>query len=50
MEVSSGPYVQEPGRGLGFYTGTDGYLYVDNMRLDDIRAQVRPPLRRHHAH
>lgn len=49
MEVSSSPYVQEPGRGLGFYTGTDGYLYVDNMRIDDIRAQVRPPLRRHHA-
>ena len=50
MEVSSSPYVQEPGRGLGFYTGTDGYLYVDNMRIDDIRAQVGPLLYRHNAH
>ena len=40
LEVSASPYIQEPGRGLGFYTGTDGYLYVDNLRIDDIRAQV----------
>lgn len=29
-----------PGSGTGFYTGTDGYLYCDTMRVDDIRAQV----------
>ncbi len=29
-----------PGTGVGFYTGTDGYLYCDSMRVDDIRAQV----------
>ncbi len=28
------------GKGLGFYTGDDGYLYCDNMRVDDIRKQV----------
>ncbi|CAL5229769.1 g13155 [Coccomyxa viridis] len=40
LEVSASPYIHEPGKGLGFYTGTDGYLYVDNLRIDDIRAQV----------
>lgn len=29
-----------PGSGIGFYTGTDGYLYCDSMRVDDIRSQV----------
>lgn len=33
-------YVQPSGKGLGFYTGEDGYLYVDNLRIDDIRAEV----------
>lgn len=40
LEATASPYIQEPGKGLGFYTGTDGYLYVDNMRIDDIRSQV----------
>ena len=31
---------QPAGRGLGFYTGDDGYLYVDNFRIDDVREQV----------
>lgn len=31
---------QPAGKGMGWYTGEDGYLYVDNMRVDDIRAQV----------
>eukprot|EP00891_Asterochloris_glomerata_P008055 jgi/Astpho2/8055/fgenesh1_pm.00120_%23_4_t len=26
----------------GFYTGTDGYLYCDELRVDDIRQQVPP--------
>lgn len=30
----------EPGTGLGFYNGTDGYMYCDNMRVEDIRQQV----------
>ena len=34
------PYRQPAGKGMGFYTGEDGYLYCDNMRVDDIRAQV----------
>lgn len=40
LEATASPYIQEPGKGLGFYTGTDGYLYADNMRIDDIRSQV----------
>lgn len=38
--VAAAPYVQPAGKGLGFYTGDDGYLYVDNLRIDDIRAEV----------
>ena len=41
--VAAGPYVRPAGKGLGFYTGDDGYLYVDSLRIDDIRAQVRLP-------
>jgi hypothetical protein len=34
-------FVAAPGKGLGFYTGdSDGYLYCDGMRVEDIRAQV----------
>ena len=33
-------WYQPAGKGLGFYTGEDGYLYCDNMRVDDIRHQV----------
>jgi diaminopimelate decarboxylase len=34
-------FVAPPGKGLGFYTGdSDGYLYCDDMRVEDIRAQV----------
>ena len=33
-------YVAEPGQGLGLYRGTDGYLYMDALRIDDIRAQA----------
>ncbi|KAI8475040.1 MAG: diaminopimelate decarboxylase [Monoraphidium minutum] len=35
------PYCQPAGKGMGFYTGEDGYMYCDNMRVDDIRAQVK---------
>ncbi|MEW5302539.1 MAG: hypothetical protein WDW38_002308 [Sanguina aurantia] len=31
---------QPAGKGLGFYTGEDGYMYVDNMRVEDVRHQV----------
>ena len=31
---------QQPGKSTGFYTGTDGYLYCDELRVDDIRQQV----------
>lgn len=27
-------------KGLGFYTGDDGYVYCDNVRVDDVRQQV----------
>ena len=40
IDTSASPYTHEPGKGLGFYTGTDGYLYVDSLRIDDIRTQV----------
>lgn len=35
-------FSQPAGKGLGFYTGEDGYLYCDNLRVDDIRQQVKP--------
>lgn len=33
-------YVAAPGEGIGIYRGTDGYLYCDGVRVDDIRAQA----------
>jgi diaminopimelate decarboxylase len=34
-------FVAPAGKGLGFYTGEgDGYLYCDEMRVEDIRSQV----------
>lgn len=33
-------YEAEPGAGVGIYRGTDGYLYCDAVRIDDIRAQA----------
>lgn len=35
------PYRQPAGKGLGFYTGEDGYLYCDNIKVDDIRNEVK---------
>lgn len=32
-------YVAAPGEGVGMYRGTDGFLYCDGLRIDDIRAQ-----------
>jgi hypothetical protein len=37
----SAEYVKAPGTGLGFYAGTDGYLYCDGLRVDDIRQTVQ---------
>jgi hypothetical protein len=37
-------FQQPAGKGLGFYTGEDGYLYCDNLRVDDIRQQVSQEL------
>ncbi|KAG1660166.1 hypothetical protein FOA52_005266 [Chlamydomonas sp. UWO 241] len=31
---------QPAGKGTGWYTGEDGYVYVDNMRVEDIRREV----------
>ncbi len=39
--TAASQFRQPAGKGLGFYTGEDGYLYCDNMRVDDIRSQVR---------
>ncbi|KAF5832992.1 DAP decarboxylase [Dunaliella salina] len=33
-------WYQPAGKGESFYTGDDGYQYVDNMRVDDVRQQV----------
>lgn len=33
-------YNAEPGSGVGIYRGTDGYLYCDGARIDDIMAQA----------
>lgn len=40
MSGSASQFQQPAGKGLGFYTGEDGYLYCDNLRMDDIRHQV----------
>lgn len=37
----SAEYVKAPGAGIGFYAGTDGYLYCDGLRVDDIRQTVQ---------
>jgi hypothetical protein len=39
-ELQQAPTAAGAVKGLGFYTGDDGYLYCDNMRIDDIRQQV----------
>lgn len=32
--------LREPaGKGLGFYTGDDGFLYCDDMRVEDCRTE-----------
>ncbi|WPT13527.1 Diaminopimelate decarboxylase 2 [Picochlorum sp. SENEW3] len=31
-------YVAEAGQGVGIYRGTDGFLYCDGVKIDDIRA------------
>ena len=33
-------YVAEAGLGVGIYRGTDGFLYCDGVKIDDIRAQA----------
>lgn len=40
MSGAASQFSQPAGKGLGFYTGEDGYMYCDNMRVDDIRHQV----------
>jgi diaminopimelate decarboxylase len=37
---AASPAPQPPGQGLGFYTGSDGYVYCDQLRVDDVRASV----------
>ncbi|KXZ55005.1 hypothetical protein GPECTOR_3g169 [Gonium pectorale] len=38
---SAWQFTQPAGKGLGWYTGAeDGYLYVDQLRVEDIRRQV----------
>lgn len=39
-ETVAVPFQQEAGQGIGFYTGQDGYLYCDNLRVEDARHQV----------
>ena len=33
-------FEQTAGKGVGIYTGEDGYLYCDSLRIDDIRDKV----------
>jgi hypothetical protein len=40
MAGSASQWKQPAGKGLGFYTGEDGYLYCDNLRVDEIRKEV----------
>jgi diaminopimelate decarboxylase len=37
----SSQYVSAPGTGMGIYRGTDGFLYCDELKIDDIRAQSK---------
>jgi diaminopimelate decarboxylase len=37
----SSEYVSAPGTGMGIYRGTDGFLYCDELKIDDIRAQSK---------
>jgi hypothetical protein len=39
----STPFQQPAGKGIGFYTGDDGFLYCDTQKIDDIRKQVIYP-------
>ena len=39
-ELQQAPVAAGAVKGLGFYTGEDGYIYCDDMRVDDIRQQV----------
>ena len=41
-ETLAVPFQQEAGRGVGFYTGQDGFMYCDSMRVEDARELVRP--------
>jgi diaminopimelate decarboxylase len=34
-------WFQPAGQGEGFYNGDDGYMYVDNMRVEDVRKAVK---------
>lgn len=38
--ASSDGFVAPSGQGVGFYTGDDGYLYCDSLRVDNVRGQV----------
>jgi hypothetical protein len=31
--AAANPFKQPAGKGMGFYTGEDGYLYCDNLRV-----------------
>jgi hypothetical protein len=33
MSAPANPFKQPAGKGLGFYTGEDGYMYCDNLRV-----------------
>lgn len=33
-------FQQPAGEGVGIYTGGDGYLYCDSLKIDDIRDKV----------
>eukprot|EP00798_Chlamydomonas_sp_ICE-L_P011475 gene11475-34191_t len=33
-------FKQPAGKGTGWYTGEDGFLYVDNMKAEEVRKQV----------
>ncbi|KAI3436301.1 hypothetical protein D9Q98_002354 [Chlorella vulgaris] len=33
-------FIKAPEEGVGIYQGTDGFLYCDALKVDDIRAQV----------
>lgn len=41
QEGMSAQYIKPARQGMGIYTGDDGYLYCDGLRVDEAREQAQ---------